>query len=126
MTLKSYLILMTISTFFCWLAWGVVLFFIDPTQAGFIGLLFFYLSLFLALTGTISLIGFFLRTLILKNEIVFRHVIISFRQAVFFSMVIVGSLFLESKDLFTWWNITFLVLFLTVLEFFFISQRRRS
>jgi len=126
MTLKSYLILMTISTFFCWLAWGMVLFFIDPTQAGFIGLLFFYLSLFLALTGTISLIGFFLRTLILKNEIVFRHVIISFRQAVFFSMVIVGSLFLESKDLFTWWNITFLVLFLTVLEFFFISQRRRS
>jgi len=126
MTLKSYLILMTISTFFCWLAWGMVLFFIDPTQAGFIGLLFFYLSLFLALTGTISLISFFLRTLILKNEIVFRHVIISFRQAVFFSMVIVGSLFLESKDLFTWWNITFLVLFLTVLEFFFISQRRRS
>jgi hypothetical protein len=125
MTLKQYLILMSICTLFCWLALALVIYFIDPTEAGFLGFAFFYSSLFLALTGTMSILGFAMRIKFVKDELVFRHVVSAFRQAILFSILIVGSLFLQSKSLLTWWNIILFILALTVLEFFFISYKKK-
>lgn len=126
MTLRQYLILMTISAVFCWAIWVFVLFMIDPTTAGLLGFAFFYLSLFLALAGTMSVLGLLFRMKFGKEEAVFRTVTTSFRQATLLALLLIGGLFLKSKNLLAWWNIVLLVLALAILEFFFISYQKRK
>jgi hypothetical protein len=122
MTLKKYLIGMMISTVFCWFSWGMILFYIDPKTTGIVGLAAFYISLFFALIGLLTLIGFYLRIWFSKNEILFAHVGPSFRQAVFLSIVVVGSLVLQSFRLLTWWDGALLVASIVLLEFYFMSR----
>lgn len=125
MTLRQYLILMSISAIFCWIIWASVLYLIDPTTAGILGFVFFYLSLFLSLAGTLSVLGLLLRMKLSKEEAVFKTVTTSFRQATMLGLLVIGSLFLKSKNLLTWWNIVFLILALIVLEFFFITFKKK-
>jgi len=125
MTLKQYLILMTLTAIFCWMIWFSVLYLIDPGVAGILGFIFFYLSLFLALAGTLSVLGLLLRMKFGKEEAVFKTVITSFRQAMMLSLLLISSLFLKSKNLLTWWNVIFLVLAVVVLEFFFMSYNKK-
>jgi hypothetical protein len=116
---------MSISAVFCWIVWASVLYLIDPTSAGILGFVFFYLSLFLSLAGTLSVLGLLLRMKFGKKEAVFKTVTTSFRQATMLGLLVIGSLFLKSKNLLTWWNIVFLILALIVLEFFFITFKKK-
>jgi hypothetical protein len=125
MTLRQYLILMTISAVFCWMIWGFVIYFVDPTVAGIMGFIFFYLSLFLSLVGTLSVLGLLLRKKFGKEEFIFKTVTISFRQAILLGLMIIGALILKSQKLLTWWNIIFLILALIIMEFFFISYSKK-
>lgn len=109
-----------------WLGWIYVLATIDPTSTNWLGFLLFYLSLFLALTGTASIIGFLVRFIALKHELVFRQVKDAFRQSFLFSLLIVAALYLLSQHLFSWLNAAFLVIALTLLEYFLISYRKQA
>ena len=124
MTLKVYIIIMSIATIICWLSWGFIVFTVDPEITNWIGFLLFYLSLFLALTGTAALVGFFVRFIALKHKLVFKSVREAFRQSFMFAFLIVASLYLISVDLFTWLNLGLLILGLSVLEFFLLSYHR--
>lgn len=75
--------------------------------------------------GTLSLIGFFIRFIFLKKTVLFRHIGISLRQAIMFSVLIVVSLMLQANKLFTWWNAILLILSLTLMEFFFLAREGR-
>lgn len=121
MTLRAYLILMIISTLVCWTAFSFVLCTVNPEATNWIGFLLFYLSLFLALAGSATLIGFLIRFAALKHELVFNSVKNAFRQSFFFAFLITAVLLLLSNDLFTWINLGLLVVGLSVLEFFLIS-----
>lgn len=114
---------MTIATIVCWAGWYTVVLLVNPHQAGFFGLFLFYASLTLALTGTFAVIGFFIRLFLLKQEMVFQKVVIAFRQAIFFALLFIGMLLLQSGRLLTWYNGAFLIMGLTMLEFFVISKR---
>lgn len=126
MTLRQYLILMTISAVFCWAIWVSVLYLIDPTEAGFLGFAFFYLSLFLALAGTLSVLGLLLRMKFGKEGPIFKTVTISFRQATLLGLLVIGGLILKSQRILTWWNMIFLILAVVVLEFFFMSYNKKK
>lgn len=115
--------MMSIVTTLCWIGWITVLFFIDPDQTEFIGIFLFYLSLFFALIGTFSLLGFFFRVWFSRKEIVFQHVGISFRQALLFSLLLVGSLALQGLRILTWWNAALFIVSISILEFFFLSRK---
>jgi hypothetical protein len=123
MSLKKYLVIMSLMTLFCWLAWLVVLYFINPTEAGFVGFLLFYCSLFVALVGTFSLFGFFLRVWFSREEVIFRHLGISTRQSIWFAILMVGSLLLLGAGYLRWWSELLLLAFLILLEFFFLSRK---
>jgi len=125
MTLRQYLILMTISAVFCWIIWGFVLYFVDPTVAGIMGFVFFYFSLFLSLVGTLAVLGLLLRMKFGNEELVFKTVTTSFRQGILLGLLTIGGLILKSQKLLTWWNIIFLVLDLIVMEFFFMSYSKK-
>jgi len=124
MTLKTYLTIMLLGTAICWAAWVVVINSIDPETTNLVGLLLFYASLFLAIVGASAILGFLVRFILLRQELVFRQVVRAFRQSFLFAAVIVASLILQSFQLFTWYNALFLIIGLTVLEFFLISYKR--
>jgi len=123
MTLKKYLIGMMISTIFCWISWGMILYYVDPSSTGVVGLSAFYVSLFFALIGLLTLVGFYMRVWFSKNEILFAHVGPAFRQAILLSLVLVGSLLLQSFRLLTWWDGGLFIASVALLEFYFLSRK---
>lgn len=127
MTLRQYLILMTIGTCLCWIAWFFVILYSSPTEGNLLGLVFFYLSLFLAVVGTFSVIGFLIRRRMIKNdEIVFRHVRHTFRQSIIVALVIVIALILLSINYLTWWTGLLLALLFLFVEGILFTNRKYS
>jgi len=124
MSIKQYLILMTSCTLLCWAGWLLVLFFINPDTTSLMGFLMFYLSLFFALTGTLALLSYLFRLIFTRINTKVEKVQISFRQAIFWSIVIVISLLLQSSRLLNWLNTLFLVSLVTFIEFLFISLKK--
>ena len=110
-------------TFLCWSSWIYVLFTINPEKTNRIGFVLFYLSMFLAASGLAALIGFLFRFVLLKHELVFHSVSEAFRQSFLFAILIVVSFFLLSKNMFSWTNLLLLMVGLSVVEFFLISQK---
>ncbi len=126
MSLRTYLILMSLGTLACWVAWAFILT-IDPTTASSSIFLFFYVSLFLAIMGTFSVGGFLVRSWLIKNEdVVFRHVRRTFRQSIAIACFLIGTLILRQKQLLAWWNFGLLVVIFILLEGVVFSNRKYS
>jgi hypothetical protein len=106
-----------------WGAWVVVLYSIDPLQAGYLGLFFFYLTLALATIGTLTVIGTVMRYLLQKEVPVFRHVIKAFRHSIWFASLLCTCLILMANQLFVWWIVSLIVLVLAVVELIIISSQ---
>jgi len=125
MTLKQYLITMSVVAGMCWLVWFFILGTVNPEVTNWIGFLMFYGSLFLALAGTASVVGFVARFVIFKEELVYRLVKEAFRQSFLFSSLIIISLMLLANDLFSWLNVLLLVIGLSALEYFLLSWQKQ-
>jgi len=125
MTLKKYLNLMAILTGICWLIFVASIFLMDPENVGFLGFLLFYYSLFLALLGSFSIIGFIIRIRFIKGP-VFQQVSISFRQSFWLSLIIVFLLVIKGLGLLHWWNFVIFVLILFGTEVLIILNRKRK
>ncbi len=129
MSLKQYLLLMSLGTLLCWLSWFFVIFKTNPLHGGLGSLFAFYLSLFLAIIGTFSVLGFQVRKVILKDdEVVFKHVRHTFRQSIFVSTTIIGILILLAHNWLFWWNAAILIIFFVFVEsvFFTTSTENRG
>lgn len=124
MTLKVYLTIMILATLICWSAFAFILWTVSPDITNWLGFTLFYLSFFLSLAGTAAIIGFLARFVGFKRKLIFRSVKDAFRQSFLFSFLIIAILFLLSKDLFSWANVFFLIVGLSVLEFFLISYNK--
>ncbi len=105
MNLRQYLATMIFSTLLCWAAWVFVIVQIDPFETGPVGFVFFYVSLFFALIGTISLMIFGIYRLFGAREMpLFRHVRMSFRTAVVLSSLALVGLYLQSLSVLSLFN----------------------
>lgn len=127
MSLRAYLIIMTIGALICWLAWFFVVGSIDPSSAGTIGFIFFYASLFLALTGSFAIIGFLIRKKIVKNDdVVFHHVKHTFRQGIIIAATLIIALMLLQANLLAWWNAILLLFLFFIMESIIFTSRKYS
>lgn len=126
MTIKKYLIIMSLMTAVCCLMWLYILWTVDPEATNWIGFVLFYSSLFVSLVGVFALAGFVARFVILKQGLAFRLVKEAFRQSFLFAVLVSASLFLLSKHLFSWLNLFLLVVSLSLLEFFWINYTERK
>jgi len=126
MSLRWYLIVMILATLLCWLAFVFIIRTINPEITNWLGFTLFYISLFLALVGSSSMLGFIIRFVALKHELVSQSVTTSFRQSFLFAIFIIIVLFLLSHNLLTWFNLIFLIIGLSVLEFFLLSYKRTN
>lgn len=123
MTLSSYLLGIGISTILCWVAWLLTLFNLDPHTAGTVGFLSFFTSLFFALVGTLTIIGFYIRLISTKNEYYYENITISFRQAILASISISGLLVLQATRLLNLFDGILFVLSIILLEAYFLARR---
>lgn len=124
MTLKKYLLSLGILTL---ISWGLFFFLatsINPETGNWPSFTFFYFSLFLALSGTINLIGYFVRHYFLKHTLDVYLAKNSFRQSFLFSFLIISVLFMLAENLFSWVNIIILIIILSIIEYILISDTK--
>ena len=125
MTLRRYLFLMSVATLLCWVAWFFVLFSIDPEAKSGLGFFFFYSSLWLAIVGSFSVLGFLVRRFMIhENEIIFRHVKQTFRQSIIVASVTTLTLLFLAHRLLTWWSLIALVVAALFVEGIIFTNRR--
>lgn len=124
MRLKPFIFLILIGTLLSWIGWGFVLFTVDPFYAEPLAFVFFYLSLFVALIGTMSLLFVFIyNKLVVLDAPVFRVVSRSFRDGAVVATLCTTGIVLQGFQLLTIWNIgIFVVLSLLLLSFYLTLQ----
>jgi len=126
MTLKQYLLMMGAGTVLSWTAVALIVLTVDPADTQSVVFAALYFSLFLGLTGLLSITGFLLRVWLLRKGFVLsRQVLVSFRQALLLSLILVMALILQSRTLLNWFNAVLMIAGLTLVEFFFISTKVR-
>ena len=121
MTLRQYLFLMVVTTALCWFGWYLVISDVDPIGGGWLSLAIFYLSLSLAAVGTLAVAGLIGRAVFRPHEAVTRHVMVSFRQGILLTAVLVAALILQSFSKLGWGNAVLLIGAATLIEVFFAS-----
>lgn len=124
MTLKKYLAVMVIATTICWTIFLFVSSVVNPEATNWIGFFLFYLAIFMALSGTASLVGFLIRFVALKRELAFYAVKIAFRQSFMFALFVVAILILLSQSLFNWFNLIMLIVVFTITETVMINSSK--
>lgn len=123
MTLNLYLWGMRLGTILSLAAFGLVVFWIDPEKSGIFSQVIFYLSLFLAFSGILTLfLTWVRRKLTEETDSNFAYVGISFRQGILLSFLAVALLFLQSFKILTWWDGLLVVAGVFLVELYFLSR----
>ncbi len=125
MTLKNYLLVMSILSLISWGLFAFVIKTVDPFTTNWLGFLIFYASLLSSLIGTFSIVGFLLRYYFVKEKIIFNLVKISFRQSFVLSLFIISYLILKSFDLFSWINLILLIILFTFIEISLSTKKKK-
>lgn len=107
-----------------WIAWVVVINKLDPFASTGVSLGLFFLSLFVALICTFTVVGFYFRVWLNKNEIYYNHINIAFRQGVLLTFLAVGSLAFQLLGVLTWWSGLLFIAAITLVEFYFMAKEQ--
>lgn len=128
MTLKQYLILMSLATAVSWLAWGFVLWNVNPIKTDSAGLSIFYVSLFMALVGTFCVTGLGARHRAYQNDVAaaIAHVRQTLLQGIIFGATAVFLLFLAARDLVSLWVVLLIALVVAGIEGALLTARQRN
>ena len=126
MSLRLYLFIMSIMTALCAFMFGYIIFTVDPETTNSTGFFLFYLSLLLLIVGATAIIGFVVRFIIFRRELIIEQVKIAFRQSFIFAAFIVAVLMLLSRNLLSWLNLSILIIGLSALEFFLLSYGKTN
>lgn len=127
MTFRQYLWTMLFGTTLCWVSFGLVLFNIDPFHSNTAGFLFFYISLFLALLGTITILWSAVGSLHPSDDTpLFRLVGVRFWYSAILSSSLVLLLFLQSLRVLRPWNIGIFFFCLLLLFIYHYTTRDRD
>ena len=124
MSLRLYLLIMSAMTALCAFAFGYIVWTVNPETTNGTGLVLFYLSLFLSVVGLAAIIGFIVRFVIFRHELAINTVKVAFRQSFFFAGFIAAALYLLSRNLLSWLNLSIMIIGLSALEFFLLSYGR--
>lgn len=122
MTHHKYLSIIGVAGIVSWVAWVVVINKLDPTQSPGLALGLFYLSLFFALACTFTVVGFYFRMWLNKNEVFYNHIHIAFRQGLLLTVIALGCMTFLLLNVLTWWSGLLLIAVVTMVEFYFAAR----
>jgi len=120
MSLKIYLWLMGLASFLALVSLAAILWFFSPQNAGWPILILLFLSLFLALCGFFSLIGFWLRR---KNGQAPELLGIALREGALLSGLLVSFMVLKAMKIFWWWSALIFLVIIVAIEIAFLSKQ---
>lgn len=126
MGFRSFCALMGFGTAISWMAWVIILQTVNPFEAGFVGILFFYVTLFLALVGTLLLGGIIYRMTIRKKarKLLLQEVQTSLRHAILFAGVVIATLMLSAAGQFRILPVLGVLLTVAAIEGLFVAMDR--
>ena len=105
-----------------WVSWFVVINKLSPFISGYLALSFFYGSLFIALTGTLGILNYYLRLTLNKDHNFFKHMNISLRQSSLLSIMICVGLIFQRLRVLTWWDALLLLIIVVLIEYYFMNR----
>lgn len=117
-TLRASLFIFGLGSGFAWTAFSLIYLTVLPDDAGVVGETFFFGALFVALTGTLTMLGVLGRARSSALLPAF-HIGPAFRQGFLLSTAAVGTLLLQRFRLLRWWNVLLLAVVLMGLDLFF-------
>lgn len=126
MTLRTFLVGSFSGAVVGWLVWAMIVNWLDPTQAGGIGFVLFFLSLLLAIASTMAIIGYFLRRILASHQLPAYSVRPALRQGLWLGIFLDVLLFLQLFRLYRWWITVIVIVFFVFLELFFLSYDRNA
>jgi hypothetical protein len=113
---------MSIATSVAFMGWVLVVLYIDPISAGYMGLALFYATLFCGFLGLFTLISFSLKRWISNNEVIFAYISSSFRQGFWIAIILIGLLVMQGARILNWWDALLYIGAISLLELYFISD----
>lgn len=122
MPTSVYIIGLFLSSVFSWGALAIIVTKLDPFFDGALAFALFFATLFFALAGTFTIIGFYLRMWWRRNEIYYQNINVSFRQGVLLSMASCGLLGLQGLRVLTWWDALLLAIAIILIEVIFLAK----
>ena len=117
-----YIIAVFIVAILGWASWIVVITNLSPFISGYLALTLFYASLFIALTGTFSLLNYYLRLAINKSKNYFQHLNTALRQGSLLSVMICVGLAFQRLRVLTWWDALLLLIIVLLVEYYFMAR----
>lgn len=109
---------MAIATGLLWLGWLWVVISINPFETNWLGFVFFYFTLFLALFGTFTLLGVWFRKLKVPETMFFHLVVLSARQGFFLGTIALVLLIFQSQRWLDLISLSIIVFIAAMIEFF--------
>jgi hypothetical protein len=121
-TSRSYLLGILVTALLGWIALVIVIFRLDPFSSTALAIPFFFAALFLALTGTLTLLGFYGRVWFRRGEIYLQHISIALRQAALLSVAIEVAFAFQILRILTWWDGVLIAVAIGLVEIYFSSK----
>ncbi len=126
MNLRQYLSILAIGTAVALSAWCIVVMAIDPMTAGGLAFLIFYITLGSGLVGLLTILGTVVRARNHDEQGLGTAVARSFRQSIFLSTLVVGSLYLMGSGMFSTPILFLLIGIFGLIEFLFLFHQDRQ
>ena len=124
MTLKSYLWGIRFGTALSFIAWIMIILYIDPDKSGIAGQALFYASTFLFFAGLLILFFTWMRRKVGgDDEVAFMYLGTSFRQGILMTFLLLGLLFLQQHRLLVWWDGALMVVGIFLVELYFLTRK---
>ena len=124
MTHNRYLTFVAVAGLVSWIAWIIVLTKLDPFESTSLALVLFFVSLFFAMACTFTVVGFYFRLWLNKNEIYSNHITISFRQGIELTVIALGCIFFLILGVLNWWSGFLLILSVSLVELYFVARQQ--
>ncbi len=124
MSLKNYLLAMTGASLLSWAIFVFLLNFTSPETNSWLIFSLFYFALFLSLSGLFTIIGFIVRQKIFHKSLAFYSLKSASRQSFLFSFLIIAILFMLAQNIFSWLNISLLIIILSIIEYILINEKK--
>jgi len=118
---KNYLLIIAVAALMGWVAFLTVVMKFNPYESS-LSIAFFFFSLFISLSCTFALLGYFFRLWLYRNEVFYIHINIALRQGIMLGLVAIGCFVLLMLDVLNWWSGSLLILASVLLEFYFDSK----
>lgn len=122
MSLQGYLLGLKLSVLFAFSAWAGVVLYIDPETAGIFGRSLFFMTLFLWLSGALTLMMTWFQKKIFNDERAADSLGSNMRRSVWISCLLLALLVFQYFKFFAFWNGLLIVTTFLLIELYFVHH----